>query len=395
MGEPDNPFNPGAGRRPPLLTGRDRLIASMHLDMGRVVSKREEGRPCVIWGLRGIGKTVLLNELAEHARNSGWIVILTEATERESLSQRIAQATYLELRQIRTRSKRITDTLARAVRVLRSFQLTIDPSGSYSIGIDVEPARGYADTGNLSLDLQDMLRALGDAAHASGTAVFLGIDELQEAGQKELDALNVALHTLGQGNEQTPLFFCGTGLPTLPSILAKATSYAERMYRYHQLDLLSNEDVRLALQEPCERLGVSWDEGAIQRVTAVSAGYPYFVQSCGYFAWEQRTSSTLISDEDAMIATRLAQDEVDSGLYRSRWDRATDAQRRFMEAMSLDEGASLMDDLAWRLGRKPSSLTSVRKRLVDAGLIYAPRTGQLDFTVPGMGRYIQRVSSGR
>ena len=242
-----NPFNPGAGRKPPYLAGRDDIVRSIEQDMARVYDDAEGMRPIVISGLRGMGKTVLLRALCDFVNQRGWVVVWAEASKDESLSKKLAQSIYVELRKLRSSEKLAGRAFEHALAVLKSFQLKIDPTGACSFGIDVSPAKGYADSGDLSLDLQDLLEALGEAARDAGTAVLVCVDELQEAPIEDLRPLNMALHSIGQNFSPVPVFFVGAGLPTLPSVLADASSYAERLYRYYTLDPLSGSSSEKAL----------------------------------------------------------------------------------------------------------------------------------------------------
>lgn len=388
-----NPFKPGAGRKPPYLAGRDDIIRSIKNDMKQVYEDAEGMRPIVISGLRGMGKTVLLRELAETAHHQDWITIEVEASKHDSLAKKLAQATYVELRRIRNSSRPLSSAFEHALAVLRSFQLKIDPTGSYSIGIDINPAKGFADSGDLSLDLVDLLKAVGEAARESGTAVFISVDEFQEAPQEDLAALNIALHTLGQGSAPVPVYFVGAGLPTLPAVLADATSYAERMFRFYSLDLLSEEAVRKAYVEPTEKNMIKWENESLEAAIQAAGGYPYFIQQCGFCICEQIDFPGTITKSELLAGIALAQDEIDRGLYRSRWDRATPKGKEMMRAMAEDEVPSKLSDVADRMGKKqPSDLSVLRDRLIHDGLIYSPKRGYIAFTVPGMNAFIKRCS---
>lgn len=386
-----NPFNPGAGRKPPYLAGRNDIARSIKSDMQRVYDSAEGTRPVIVSGLRGMGKTVFLREIADHARNQDWIVIWAEASKNESLAKKLSRAMYLELRKIKNSAKPLGAVFNHALAVLKSFQLKIDPSGSYIIGVDIEPAKGYADSGDLSLDLGDLLQAIGDAAREAGTAALVCIDELQEAPENDLAALNVALHAIGQGSSPVPVYFAGAGLPTLPAILADATSYAERMYQFHSLDLLTDEAVRDAYVEPTAKSAIHWEEAALSDAIEATHGYPYFIQQCGFCICEQVSPPCTISEREAHDGIQLAKEELDRGLYRSRWDRATPKGKQMMAAMTLDSGPSQLSVVAKRMGKgKASDLSVLRDRLIADGLIYAPERGYVAFTAPGMENFIRR-----
>lgn len=389
-----NPFNPGAGRKPPYLAGRDEIIDSIKGDMERVYDSGEGMRPVIVSGLRGMGKTVLLGNLRDFARSRGWVVIRAEASRDDSLAKKLAQAMYVELRRLHNAGDLVAKAFEHAFAVLRSFQLKIDPSGAWSVGLDVDPAKGYADSGDLSMDLGDLLGSLGEAARDAGTAVLVYIDELQEAAIEDLRAVNVALHGIGQGASPVPVFFVGAGLPTLPAVLADASTYAERMYRYYTLDVLDSSSTELAYVEPTLEYGIAWEPDALYAAVAAAAGYPYFIQQCGFCICEQVTQSSSVTLAESLAGIGLAQDELDRSLYRSRWDRATTKGKEFMRAMVQDEGPSLVSDLAERMGKKSTSdLSVLRDRLIQDGLIYAPERGYVSFTVPGMAGYISRCDA--
>lgn len=385
-----NPFNPGAGRKPPYLAGRDDIARAIRSDMDRVYVTGEGSRPTIVSGLRGMGKTVFLRELAEYARERGWVVVWAEASNVDALSRKLVQAVYPELRRMRNSQTFLGEAFGHAAAVLKSFQLKIDPSGTFAFGVDIDPARGYADSGDLALDFTDLLQALGEAAREAGTAVLIAIDELQEASKNDLSALNMALHAIGQGMSPVPVCFVGSGLPTLPATLADASSYAERMFRFYSLDLLDREAAKEAFVEPTERMGVKWDDSALGLALDAAAGYPYFIQQCGFCICEQLVVPGTVSLQEATDGIALAVAELDGGLYRSRWDRATAAGKKMLRAMSEDGVHSKMSDLAVRMCKETNALYPLRDRLIADGLIFCPKRGYVAFTVPGMGDFIKR-----
>ena len=258
-----NPYKPGAGRKPPVLAGRSDLTNALVRAMQQAAREGEGDRPFALWGLRGVGKTAVLRSICEYAAKESWLVISLEATPGESLARRICQSAALELRRYRGAPQIASDGFKRALRVLKSFQLKVDPTGAYSFGIDIDPAVGFADTGVLSMDLQDLFDALGEAAREAGGVALVSIDELQEAPLDDLKALNMALHAVGQEASPAPIVVIGAGLPTLPGVLANATSYAERLYRFFSIELLSDDAVREALEVPARELGVEWKADAL------------------------------------------------------------------------------------------------------------------------------------
>ena len=388
-----NPFRPGAGRVPPELAGRDEIVTEVAQLMLQVLDASEGDRPIIISGLRGVGKTVLLNEFVRRAHESTrWVAIKLEATAGRSLSQMIAQELHTELRKLVSSGDRVREAFSKALRVFRSFQLKIDPTGTYSFGFEVNPEPGIADSGDLERDVRELLEELGLAARSIGSGILIAVDELQDASPLDLNSLNVALHILGQAAWPVPIVFIGTGLPSLPAVLADATSYAERLYDYRTLELLNDEETKDALVQPTAQRGVQWDPAALELAVGTSGGYPYFVQACGKHVWDVRAEVGRITLQDAEIGTIRARQEVDRGLYQSRWERATPAQREVMKAMAEDEGnPSAIQDIVARTGKvRTSDLSVSRRELIKNGHIYAPDRGFVAFTVPGMADFIHR-----
>lgn len=386
-----NPYRPGAGRVPPELAGRSAVMSEYGSLLSTVTRDQMGDRPWIISGLRGVGKTVLLNQCSREAAAAGWVTIKIEASGSHSLGSQLANETYVALRKVAKLPEKVRKSFREAFSVFKAFQINIDPAGAYSFGFDVQAANGQADSGQLATDLAELLQSLGEGARAAGIGVLIAIDELQEADRDDLMALNVALHQLGQDPHPVPVIFIGTGLPSLPAVMADASSYAERMYLYRSLGLLDPEATTDALVTPASREGVTWGEDALEQVLAVSQGYPYFIQACGKHVWDVAASRT-INAEDARLGIARAREEVDAGLYMARWERATNNQQEFMKAMAADnDEPSLVSELATRLGKPQTTLSMARRTLIQAGLVYSPRRGQLAFTVPGMADFINRA----
>ena len=386
-----NPFKPGAGRVPPELAGRHELVESVAEMLDQVLAESEGDRPLVISGLRGVGKTVLLNEFVRQTQASTrWLAIKIEAVVDSSLLQRLVQELYLELRKLASAGERARSLLGKALSVFRSFQLKVDPDGAYSFGFDVLPAAGTADSGHVEKDLVDLLETLGEALRGLDMGVLIAVDEFQNAPRSDLNAVNVALHEVGQRAWPVPVVFIGAGLPSLPAVLSDATSYAERLYDYRTLTLLTDAETEVALTRPCELRGVQWHTDALVLAVDTIAGYPYFAQSCGKHVWRVRKDASEITIEDVELGLVRARNEVDQGLYKSRWERATPAQRDLMRVMAADlDAPSTLSDLTARLNKaKSKELSVARAALIKSGHIYAPDRGMLAFTVPGMASYI-------
>lgn len=387
-----NPYRPGAGTTPPILAGRDELIASVSTSMLQVSSTGIGERPVVIWGLRGMGKTVLLNHFVSLAKSNNWFVVKFEARADEDLPRKIAQEMAAVLRRQRVFADIARDAMAKSLRVLKSFQLSFDPTGIIAINSSIEPEPGYADSGNAQLDFLDVCETIGEAARSLDIGVLIAVDELQEASLADLKTVNMTLHALGQDAEPVPVYFIGTGLPTLPGILSKANTYAERLYQYHELESLDEAASEQALAIPAEHEGVSWSAEAMDYVTSLVKGYPYFIQQCGRCAWDVIADEAReIALDDAVTGAAIAIDEIDRGLYQARWDRATNSERTMMMAMAQLGGLARIQDVAKGCGKtKASQLSVTRDNLIKAGQIYSPQIGYVDFTVPGMADYIVR-----
>ncbi len=385
-----NPYRPGAGRRPPLLAGREQILAAFEIVRRRAEELGEGDRSWILNGLRGVGKTVLLNELLDQVSSRGWITAKVEAGTSASLAVSLAQSL---LRALRTASGRHPEPrLHRLLGVFKAFSVRLDPSGSVSLGVDVVPIDGIADSGRFSDDLAALFEVLGETGRDLGIGVLVLIDELQEARPAELAALNTAVHQSGQADVPLPLIVVGAGLPSLPAQLAEATSYAERLYDFRTIGLLDDAAARLALTVPAAERSVAWDGDGLDAAVRTAGGYPYFIQAIGKHVWDNARTSP-IEAEDVEVGLAEARREVDDGLYRSRWERATPAQRDLLRALAAlgGDGPAAVADIARSMGKSRTSDISVaRNELIKKGLTYAPERGLLAFTVPGMHEFIDR-----
>lgn len=385
-----NPYRPGAGRRPPLLAGREAMLEAFDVVRRRAETLGEGDRSWVLNGLRGVGKTVLLNELLSRVSDRGWITAKVEAGASASLPVALSRAL---VRGMRTATGRHPEPrLKRLFGVFTAFSLKVDPTGAVALGVDVEPMRGIADSGRFSDDLAVLFEVLAETARDLGVGVLILVDELQEATSGELAALNTAVHHLGQVDSPLPLTFIGAGLPSLPAQLAEATIYAERLYDYRPVGLLDERASDDALVIPALQQGVDWAAEGLRLAASAARGYPYFLQAVGKHVWDNARRSP-IDIEDVEIGLAEARREVDDGLYRSRWERATPAQRDLLRALATigGEGAASVADIAKTM-RKPrtSDISVARNELIKKGLVYPPERGLLAFTVPGMHDFIDR-----
>jgi hypothetical protein len=384
-----NPFRPGAGRRPPVLAGREPLLEAFTVVRRRAEELGEGDRGWVLHGLRGVGKTVLLAEMLRQVGSRGWITAKVEATPGTPLQVALAGAL---LRSMRTATGRHPESrLRRLLGVFKAFSMKFDPSiGVVSLGVEVEPLTGVADTGRFADDLAALFGVLGETSRDLGVGTLVLIDELQEASRDDLVALNTAVHLIGQADVPLPVVVVAAGLPSLPVQLAEATSYAERLYDYRPVGLLDAAGARSALVGPCLQRQVSWDERALDEATAAARGYPYLLQAVGKHVWDVARASPIRSD-DVAVGLEFARREVDDGLYRARWERATPAQRAVLRALAQTGGDEPVPvaDLAAALGkRRVSDLSVARDELIKKGLVYAPQRGLLAFTVPGMHEFV-------
>ena len=390
MDQVRNPFNPGAGSKPPLLVGRDAQIEAMTVAIRRLAIGRFE-RSIMLKGLRGVGKTVLLNEFGRIAKQQGWIHAHLEATEDIRIATATARLTRRVLLELNARA-RAKDRAARALGVLRSFikvHVPLGP-GAGSLVIDFESQPGRADSGDLDGDLSALFTEVGETAQDSGTGVLLTIDEIQYLGRKELSALIIGLHRVSQLS--LPLLVAGAGLPSLPGLAGEARSYAERLFRYVDIGSLGHSDASRALTLPAEEEGAGWTTEAVARVIHDTKGYPYFLQEFGKQAWNL-AAGPRITLEDVDAATILAVDDLDQGFFRARIDKTTDAERDYLRAMASLEGPGpyRSGDVSAHLGKKTTQTGPIRDSLIKRGLCYSPRHGELAFTVPMFDDFIRRA----
>lgn len=386
----ENPYSPGAGLRPPELAGRDADIVVFETLLSRAAVGRTS-QSLVLTGLRGVGKTVLLNDLAARARARDWIVAQVEARSDDASSSfraMVSRSLNQSLRQVTGRSAG-REKFRAALATFKAFSIKTDPSGSLALGIEVDPRRGRADTGALEVDLSELVSDLGEPASQLGTGIVVLVDEMQDLAIDELAAITTAVHESGQRN--VPFYVVGAGLPSLPGILAEARSYAERLFAYRPIGPLAREAAAAAVSRPAASQNVVWSPAAVDVVVAAAAGYPYFLQEFAKATWDYAPGPA-IRPADARLGVQAGRDKLDAGFFASRWKRATPAERAYLRAMSPDgEGPSLSGEIARRLGKKTvQQVGPTRANLIHKGLVYAPEHGQVAYTVPGMATFIER-----
>ena len=381
-----NPYAPGAGTRPPELAGRHDITDACNVALTRVLAGLPS-RGILLTGLRGVGKTVLLNVIREQAVALDYYVDLLEAPEGSPLAPQLIPTLRQMLLRISTKA-RVGYLVEKALRVLKSFQLSTSIDGT-DFGLKFSPEVGVADSGVLERDLPDLLVSVGEAARAESAGVAILIDEIQYLSPKDLSALIVAVHKVTQ--RQLPVIVMGAGLPSLPGLSGDAKSYAERLFRYPRIGALKDEDARAALQEPAEKLGVTFDRAALNAVLRVTEGYPYFIQEWGAAIWDQSRGPT-ITVQDVSSAGEEAMRRLDESFFRVRLDRVTDAEQRYLRAMAeLGTGSYRSGDVAKTLGKSTNAFGPVRDGLIRKGMIYSSKHGVLDFTVPLFDRFMHRV----
>jgi hypothetical protein len=384
-----NPFAPGAGSQPPELAGRADILDRTNVTLARV----QAGRPAksfMLVGLRGVGKTVLLNKVESFAETSGYIATLLETPETKSLPELIVPPLRKILLRLDTKEK-VTQSVKRGMMVLRSFANAVKVKvGEIEIGLDVDPVAGTADSGDLDTDLSDLFEAVGIAAKARGMAIAIIIDELQYIREEEFSALIMAMHRVSQ--KQLPLVLVGAGLPQLVGLAGKAKSYAERLFDYPAVDALSPDDAARALQEPARREGVAFDDAALKLITTMTKGYPYFLQEWGYHSWNRAPKSPIM-ESDVRAASETALASLDRSFFRVRFDRVTPREKDYMFAMaSLGPGPHRSGDIAHELNVTVESVAPIRSSLIKKGMIYSPAHGDTAFTVPMFDDYLNRVA---
>ncbi|HET9406566.1 MAG TPA: ATP-binding protein [Candidatus Sulfotelmatobacter sp.] len=387
-----NPYSPGAGSPPPELAGRDSLRTQLRVALARI----REGRPTksvLMVGLRGVGKTVLLEQIRRDAEAEGIYGVRTEAPENKSLPALLAPQIRQAL--LRISHKEAARTAAqRALRALASFAKALKVKyGDLEVGLDYPPEPGLADNGDLEIDLSSLFEQLGLAAREAATAVVLFLDELQYVREDQLGALIAALHRGSQ--EKLPITVVGAGLPQLRGMAGNAKSYAERLFDFPTVGPLNASEAELAIVKPAKNEGVNFTTDAVAAIVARTKGYPYFLQEWGKHAWDRATRSP-ISLADVESASSNAIAALDESFFRVRFDRLTPKERTYLRAMAdLGAGPNRSGDIADRLGRAVSSLGPVRSSLIAKGMIWSPSHGDTAFTVPLFDEFMKRIMPGK
>jgi len=406
-----NPYAPGAGQRPPELAGRDEQLEAFAVVLERIARGRPE-RSMVLTGLRGVGKTVLLNALRSAAVRAKWGTGKFEARPEQRLRRPMAAALHMAVRELgHPRGEELDHVLG----VIKAFAQREAPGAKlrdrWNPGIDAPAVSGRADSGDIEIDLVELLTDVAGLAADLGKGVAVFIDEMQDLGSEDVSALCAACHELSQS--ALPLIVVGAGLPHVPAVLSASKSYSERLFRYSRIDRLDRVQAERALRSPAQDEGADFEAEALEAMYAATGGYPYFIQAYGKAVWDFAPQSPITAD-DVRVGAPEAEEELAVGFFGSRFERATPGEREYLRAMAelgaqtSDTGAPAqaatspeaagraMDgdsvttaDVAAYLERTPQSLSPARDSLLKKGLIYSAERGRIAFTVPHFGRYLR------
>ncbi len=386
-----NPYAPGAGSPPPELAGRDRLREQVRIALTRIRAGKH-AKSVLMVGLRGVGKTVLLDRMRTDAEAAGLFTVRTEVAEGRSLPAILAPQLRLALLRVSTVAK-AAYLAKRGLRALAGFAKVLKVKyHDIEVGIDLEPEPGLADNGDLELDLGILFETVGLAAKKAGTAVVIFMDEIQYIQEAQFAALISALHRCSQTN--LPVTIVGAGLPQLRGLAGEAKSYAERLFEFPMIGPLAPEDARLAILKPAHEEGVSYQAAALAGILTQTHGYPYFLQEWGKHSWDVARKSP-ITLHDVTIASIQAVAALDESFFRVRFDRLTPMEKRYLRAMAeLGPGPHRSGDIATELQRAVSTLAPVRDKLINKGMVWSQSHGETAFTVPLFDAFMKRIMPG-
>jgi len=380
-----NPFTPGAGAYPPELAGRENVLEAGRIVAGRTLLGRYE-KGLMLIGLRGVGKTVLLKNMAENSRLAGIVPVMVEvrnaADDMEELSIRIKEA----LTTIDFKSK-VKSSVNLAYSVLKNFVRSIAVNiGEFGVSVEVD--HGLGRTGSMEFDLSEVLMATARAAKQSGTAVGLYIDELQNLNVEAVRGIIVALHHAAQ--ELLPLYLIGSGLPSIRSVIGKSKTYAERMFNYEEIGALDFKSTQDAIVRPLSAEGISIETSVLEKLYGQTGGYPYFLQEWGYQLWVKATG-TEITEKDMSDISEVVFERLDRNFFDVRFDRVSILEREVLLAMAADTDREVaIADVAARMGRSQTAMSAVRASLIRKGMVYSSSYGRLSYTVPLFAEYLNR-----
>ena len=383
-----NPYFPGAGAAPAYIAGRDEDIENAKEEL-ETISYGYPARSVIYYGLRGVGKTVLLNKVESIAKA---LMIPEEYMEipehgKNNFQSELALSVYKLMKQLSVKEQ-LESYVKRALGILKSFSIKYS-QGDFATEIAVDPIQGLANTGNISNDMTELFLALGEVAKQNKKGVAFFIDEIQYLDQVDLEGLIRALHRSNQ--KGYPIIIYAAGLPKIAKFVGVAKSYAERLFSFVEIDSLDAIAAEKALVYPAKEMGVAYTPKAINHILSTTEGYPYFIQEYGKWIWKHRHNSDIITDEIAIAAYNDFEKSLDSGFFRVRYDKATTKELDFMLAMvECGELPCTIKNVAEILGVTQQRISAVRAQLIHKGFIYAANYGKLDFTVPQFGQYLRR-----
>lgn len=385
-----NPYAPGAGTKPPALVGRDAQIESFAVLLERLENGYSE-QSMIITGLRGVGKTVLLDVFREQAEVRGWATVEWEVEKSALFGSKISSQVRRALLQIAPKAK-WSERARRAASILKSFTVTFNPDGAVTTGLDVEALAGVGDSGDIAEDLTDLFVALGAAAQEKNIGVVFLLDEIQYLKSEELEALIAALHKCAR--RSLPITLVGAGLPQIPRLAGEAKSYSERLFQFPRIGKLNQStDARSAVILPALERGVEFDSEAVDFVVEYTQGYPYFLQEYGKFLWDEASESPITKFEASQVLP-LVEAKLDESFFRVRAERTTELELRYLYAMAeLGPDPHRASEVAKRVDRTTEQAGPIRSRLIDKGLLYTPGHGLAAFTVPQFDLYMLRKHS--
>ncbi|HEX9202304.1 MAG TPA: ATP-binding protein [Acidobacteriaceae bacterium] len=383
-----NPYSPGAGAPPPELVGRDALREDVSVSIARL-RLGKTAKNVLLVGLRGVGKTVLLEKMRLDAELQGVVTVRAETPEKRSLPALLApqlRSALLKLSRVEAAKQIAHQGLSALAGFVKRLKIKYS---DLEITLDAEPTPGEADSGDLEVDLSVLMERVGEAAKAAGTAVVLFLDEMQYLEEVQFGALISALHRCAQ--RQLPIGLIGAGLPQLRALAGNAKSYAERMFDFPPIGPLREDEARQAVGKPALREGVGYEEDAMAELLGRTQGYPYFLQEWGKHSWDVAVRSP-ITRQDVVSASQAAVAALDDSFFLVRFDRLTPAERRYLRAMAeLGPGPHRSGDIANVLGKKTSALGPLRERIILKGMIWSPSHGDTAFTVPLFDEFMKRI----
>lgn len=382
-----NPYTPGAGFMPVYLAGREQVLNDAEKYLNTLVLGYPQ-QSIIYYGLRGVGKTVLLNAIEKKTDEIPILMEHIEIAERRNFTQQIANCSkkFIHKMSVKEAAK---DFVSKAQGFLKAFTLTYNP-GEQSFTVGIDETAEYITTGDLSDDLTDLFVSMGKTAEKAECAICFFIDEIQYMKAEETEALVNAIHRCNQ--LRLPIMIFGAGLPKILKSLGEIKSYSERLFRFEEIGALSEEEARDAIVKPVERLQIRYTEDAIEEILMLTKGYPYFIQEMCSAIWDN-SSTELIQLENVKKSVACFYENLDQGFYKMRYDRCTHVEKKFIFAMvKCGDLPCTISNVAKIMGRPVNSISPYRAQLINKGVIYAVGHAEIDFTVPGFDEYLKRIN---